>query len=77
MKGQGTWNHELWQGGEGRKKRRLAEGEGGRFKSLSAAPIMCVGAKSKERSKRFSALQKHRASPARIGTWGPCVLSQS
>jgi hypothetical protein len=32
---------------------------------------MCVGAKSKERSKRFSALQKHRAFPARIGTWVP------
>jgi hypothetical protein len=31
MKEQGTWNHELWQGGEGRKKRRL--GEGGKFKS--------------------------------------------
>jgi len=71
MKGQGTWNHELWQGGEGRKKRRLGGGEGARFKSLSAAPIMCAGAKSNERSKRFSALQKHRASPARIETWVP------
>jgi len=29
MKGQGTWNHELWQGGERRKKRRLGRGEGG------------------------------------------------
>ena len=77
MKGQGTWNHELWQGGEGREKRRLGGGEGARFKSLSTAPIMCAGAKSKERSKRFSALHKHRASPARIGTWGPRVLTQN
>jgi len=75
MKGQGTWNHELWQGGEGKKKKGRA-GEGGtergapNFKRLRAIIVWVRRAK---RIQAFFCIAKASSQPCTNRNLGsPC-----
>jgi hypothetical protein len=63
MKGQGTWNHELWQGGEGRKKEAAGKGRGGAALRAYAPHILLCGCEEQRAIQAFSAFAKASNQP--------------